>query len=145
MNICVKKNEVLRMHQVATAILFDSNNKLLIYLRDDKPEIPFPNHWDLFGGQVEEGETPEEALIRELKEELNVDIADYQFYKAFESNNESKANTKFVFVVRIKQSADELRLYEGQYLKAIELSERGNYKFANMLGEILNDYAKSGL
>lgn len=133
------------MLQVATALLFDRNNQLLIYLRDDKPEISFPNHWDLFGGHVEADETPEQALVRELKEELNVDITDYQFYKSFESRNETNANTKFVFVVKIKQSASDLTLYEGQYLNGINMSERGNYKFANMLGQILDDYAKSGL
>ena len=131
--------------QVATALLFDCNHKLLIYLRDDKPEISFPNHWDLFGGHVDEGETPEQALVRELKEELNVDITDYQFYKTFESTNETKPNTKFVFVVKISQAADELTLYEWQYLKGIDLFDLKKYRFANMLGEILKDYALSGL
>lgn len=129
------------MLQVATALLFDRNNKLLIYLRDDKPEISFPNHWDLFGGHVEANETPEEALVRELKEELNIEISDYQFYKSFESRNEAKANVKFVFVVRIKQSANDLTLCEGQRLEAIHIRERANYRFANILGEILDDYA----
>lgn len=123
-------------------ILFECNNNLLIYLRDDKPEISFPNHWDLFGGQVEENETPEQALIRELKEELNIDVVDYHFSKTFESTNETKANTKFVFVVHIKQQAATLTLYEEQELKAIELNERAIYKFANMLSEILDDYAE---
>jgi len=82
------------MQQVATALLFDCHNKLLICLRDDKPEISFPNHWDLFGGHVEENETPEKALVRELKEELNVDVVDYHFCKTFERTNETKANTK---------------------------------------------------
>ena len=129
------------MHQVATALLFDRDNKLLIYLRDDKPEISFPNHWDLFGGHVEANETPEQALVRELKEELNIDVREFEFYKAFESLNEEKPNTKFVFVVRIKEAAEELTLYEGQELRGIDLSEIGNYKFANMLGQILDDYA----
>jgi len=130
------------MLQVATALLFDRNNKLLIYLRDDKPEISFPNHWDLFGGHVEANETPEEALVRELKEELDIEISDYQFYKSFESRNEAKANVKFVFEVYIEQAAEELTLYEGQELRAIDLTGAGNYRFANMLGEILEDYIK---
>ena len=54
------------MNEAATVLLFDSEGKLLIYLRDDEPEIPFPNHWDLFGGHVEEGETPEMALVRQV-------------------------------------------------------------------------------
>ena len=129
------------MHKVATALLFDRNNRLLIYLRDNKPEISFPNHWDLFGGQVEENETPEQALVRELKEELNLHITDFAFYKTFESTNEQKPNTKFVFVVRTEKAVEELTLYEGQYLKGISLNERGSYKFANMLSEILDDYS----
>ena len=28
--------------KIAQALLFDRNNRLLIYLRDNKPEIPFP-------------------------------------------------------------------------------------------------------
>ena len=83
-------------------ILFECNNNLLIYLRDDKPEISFPNHWDLFGGQVEENETPEQALIRELKEELNIDVVDYHFSKTFESTNETKANTISISELRKK-------------------------------------------
>jgi 8-oxo-dGTP diphosphatase len=41
------------MRQIAQILLFDRNGKLLIYLRDDKADIPFPNRWDFFGGHVE--------------------------------------------------------------------------------------------
>ncbi len=129
------------MNKVATALLFDRNNKLLIYLRDDKPGIPFPNYWDLFGGHVDGGELPEQALVRELKEELDIEITDYRFYKCFESLSEERPNTKFVYVVHIKQTADELTLLEGQCLKGIGLSDYPAYRFANMLAEIIADYA----
>jgi len=38
------------MKQIAQVLLFDRHGRLLIYLRDEKPNIPFPNHWDFFGG-----------------------------------------------------------------------------------------------
>ncbi len=46
--------------------------KLLLILRDNKPTIPFPNTWNAPGGGVEEGESPEEAVCRELLEEISI-------------------------------------------------------------------------
>lgn len=47
-----------------------ADGRYLVQLRDDFPHLRVPGHWGLFGGRVEKGETPKEALIRELMEEL---------------------------------------------------------------------------
>jgi 8-oxo-dGTP diphosphatase len=51
------------------AILGDA---LLVYARDDKPDIPFPGMLDLPGGGREGNETPAECVTRELFEEFGV-------------------------------------------------------------------------
>lgn len=50
------------------------DGKILLVLRDNNPRIPYPNVWNTPGGGIEEGETPSEALIRELKEEVNLTV-----------------------------------------------------------------------
>jgi mutator protein MutT len=133
---------VIEMKHVATALLFDRNGQLLIYLRDDKPTIPFPNHWDLFGGHVEPGELPEEALIREIREELAIELSEYRHIADFECiEGDVAPNTKHVFVARTPRAAAELVLQEGQRLEAIDLKERHKYKFANVLGRLIDELA----
>ena len=133
------------MIQIAQILLFDRHNRLLIYLRDDKPKIPFPNHWDFFGGHVEAGETPAQAMVREVKEELGVDLLDWKLFRVYEcTEGDAYPNQKFIYDARIDQTAEELTLYEGQRLAAIEASGRGQFKFANILADILEDFIAAG-
>ncbi|MEV6945879.1 (deoxy)nucleoside triphosphate pyrophosphohydrolase [Streptomyces sp. NPDC051172] len=57
---------------VVGAALFDGD-RLLAARRSAPPELA--GRWELPGGKVEPGETPEAALVRELHEELGVDAA----------------------------------------------------------------------
>ena len=49
------------------------DGKILLGLRS-KTKTYYPSVWDVFGGHIESGEAPETALVRELKEELGVDV-----------------------------------------------------------------------
>ncbi len=56
---------------VAAAALMDCDGRVLMAQRPKGKE--FEGHWEFPGGKVEQGETPEEALIRELREELRIE------------------------------------------------------------------------
>lgn len=54
------------------AVFITYDKKLLMIHRDDIPNIVDPGKWSIIGGHIEEGETIEEGMRRECKEECNV-------------------------------------------------------------------------
>jgi len=61
-------------------VIENAEHKILLQLRDDSAAIAYPNTWGTFGGQVEQGETPLEAIVREIKEELGYDLENPEFF-----------------------------------------------------------------
>lgn len=61
-----------KLVHVVGAIIENENNEIFCALRS--PEMSLPNYWEFPGGKIENGETPEEALAREIKEEFNCTI-----------------------------------------------------------------------
>ena len=59
-----------RKHGVKALVIH--KEKILLVLRDNIPTIAHPNTWNMPGGGIEEGESPEQALVRELEEEINL-------------------------------------------------------------------------
>jgi 8-oxo-dGTP diphosphatase len=129
------------MKEIAAIILENDNRELLLYLRDNKPDIPFPDHWDLIGGHVEEGETPEQALVREVKEELNIDLKEYIFYKKYVClTGDAYENTKYIYYGRINLPIEKVTLLEGVRPQYFSRAEIPDVKFANILKSIVMEY-----
>jgi 8-oxo-dGTP pyrophosphatase MutT (NUDIX family) len=61
-------------HAVA-AIVHTTDGRYLLQHRDAIRSIFYPDHWGCFGGAIDAGERPREALARELREELGLDVA----------------------------------------------------------------------
>ena len=58
---------------VAACALIDADGRVLLAKRP--PGRPLAGLWEFPGGKVEPGETPEAALVRELQEELGIEVA----------------------------------------------------------------------
>jgi len=58
----------LKLIDVAVLVLLNHQNRVLLTQRRD--DVHLPNYWEFPGGKLEAGETPQQALIREIEEEL---------------------------------------------------------------------------
>ncbi len=64
----------MKLLLVAAVALIDADGRVLISQRPAGKSLA--GLWEFPGGKVEQGERPEAALIRELKEELDIDVAE---------------------------------------------------------------------
>lgn len=69
-----KKKE---LQKNAVAVIVNGDNKILLLKRSDYPKQWMPKKWSLVGGGIEKGETPEEAIVREIKEEIKLEINEF--------------------------------------------------------------------
>ncbi len=134
------------MKEIAAIIFENDKGEILLALRDNKSWIPFPNHWDLIGGHVEEGETPEEALIREVKEELDIDLKEYTFWRKYVClTGDAYENIKYIYTAKFNIPIEEVTLLEGQYPRYFSRNEIPKVKFANIIGSVVMDYINDSI
>lgn len=66
----------MKQIEVVAAIIQDSEGRIFATQRGYGE---WKDWWEFPGGKMEEGETPEEALVREIREELSTEISVYEF------------------------------------------------------------------
>jgi len=65
------------MKHVAVGIIID-NWRVLVCQR--KPTVPYPLKWEFPGGKLEHNETVVQALLRELREELSIEVTAHEAF-----------------------------------------------------------------
>ncbi len=111
-------------HQIALGVLLNEN-RLLITKR--KPDGLLGGLWELPGGKVQTGEIPSEACIREIKEEVNLEVEVGDFLTRI-----NHAYTHFKIVVHVyacELYGGEIRLKGPVDYRWIRASELHQYPF----------------
>ena len=80
-------------------IVKNSNDEILILRRHPKSRTN-PHKWELPGGKVDPGEFFDEALVREIKEETNLDGAVGDFYEAIQDDYVHKRTVQVVMYLK---------------------------------------------
>ncbi len=97
----------------ASIFFLNNDNQVLLLLRDNKKDIPFPNCWDALGGHVDPGETPPECIIREMKEEIGYQPESPVLFNVYDLDDRIDC----IFWQRANIDIQTIDLHEGQQLK----------------------------
>jgi 8-oxo-dGTP pyrophosphatase MutT (NUDIX family) len=119
------------------SVVIEENGKLLLQQRSDKKGI------DLIGGHIDPGETPEQAAVREAREEANVDVGLGRLICHFVWKDDDGEHEEWMFEAKIlsgKPSGSE----EGEvlWLSLQELDKR-KIAFPLMMEKFLEFYENS--
>jgi len=116
------------MYTVVPNVLgyLEKNNKLLLGLREDQPSKIYRNQWDLPGGQIEPGETAEEALRREFLEETGLVIVRARLMDAFHNYQPEEGAPGLCLLYRIEEVKGAMRAASD--LQALEYVEKSRIR-----------------
>ena len=116
----------MKIIKVVAAIL-QKEDKILIARK--KQGKPLAGYFEFPGGKIEEGETPEESLIRELMEEMNIKIAvkEYIGESIYDYGND-KVISLLGYTAEIIDG--EIKLSDHDIYEWVTLEQINNYKIA---------------
>ncbi len=130
---------------VVSVILTSADGRILLQQRDDKPDLHYPGWWTIFGGYVEDGETPEAAIRRELMEELRIDlpVTHWRTYDCPVRSIPGEVHTRnYVFTAALDRPVESLTLSEGQGMRLFTPEEAAPLVLAFAQHLILRDYLR---
>lgn len=117
-------------------ILLNDEQQVLLHLRDDKPEIPYPNMWGLPGGHIDEQEMPEECIHREMKEELGLELSSVQLFLAAERFY----GTEHTYWAKAHFAPETIVLSEGQEIRWFSYHDIQNMQLIYEDNVIIDDF-----
>jgi 8-oxo-dGTP diphosphatase len=130
----ISESEMTRPKEASIAFIFNTDGNLLL-LQRAKDDDWMPMKWATLGGGVENGEKPEESLVREAKEEANVDLTDIQH--TFDKEEDST----YVYVYKaICTNPDSIKI-SSEHEKYRWVNPQNVHKF-NTVPDLLEDLDK---
>ena len=124
--------------RIALAVLL-VGGRYVMQLRDDKSGISTPGVWGLFGGAIEDGEEPQIALLREVREELCIELHDFHFLWSVEHFGDFPGGPAryWLFEADITNLWGRHRLMEGQAVQHFAFDELRDFEIASFARDVI--------
>ena len=129
----------MKTRKVAVIIFYDDKKRIL--LQDRRGISKLGEEYGFFGGEIEDGETPEQAVVRETKEELNFDLKEYKYIGEYGYEIEDSLKKRFhfdfdavlckVFIAPLKNNLSKFKLKEGKKMQLFSLNEAEKLKMVS--------------
>lgn len=123
----------MRNIDISIAVVKNPQNLFLICLRPDY--VHQGGKWEFPGGKIQKNETAEQAMLRELKEEVGITALDYRLLETtFFDYGDKQLNLNFFLV---SQFTGEARAQEGQSMQWVKKAELDNFSFPDANAAII--------
>jgi mutator protein MutT len=132
----------LKLSRFAGIVLINDEAKVLLQLRSSFERL-YPNWWTLPGGRVEEGETSEQAIRREVKEELGIDLRSYDLFETIVEKTEQETVERRIYWANISERVESLILGEGAALEYFSSAEVSKLNVAFDLKPVIMNFLKT--
>ncbi len=113
------------MIKISVIWLVLPNGNVVLQRRDEKTDVS-PGLLSLFGGHVEAGETPEEAMYRELSEETSLDVPSLSISSAGSAelpHPNDPAMTRTMYFYKAAIDSDDFDVFEGEGSETYSITE----------------------
>ena len=118
----------MKIEQIkVVAGLILQNNKLLICQRPNFKDHPLK--WEFPGGKIKNDETNEEALMREINEELSINIINYEELISYNFNYKDLNKRVFIYFYLVNNFSGKVLNNFHKELKWIEIKDIREYDF----------------
>ena len=125
------------MQEVAKAILLEKG-RLVLQLRDTKPSIETPGMWSLFGGKIEKKEDPKKAMLREIEEELCIQVKEICYlWDCIYYREDGKEILHKIYEADITSLWGKHKLIEGQAVESFNYDQLKTLNIPPFVMEIL--------
>ncbi len=128
----------LQAFKIAVSAFMVKDGKVLILKRGDDDEAFLPGTWEVPGGGIDQGETIEQGVIRETREEAGIDVTVGRLFGYFEYvDGHGQKTVNLNFLCNAKNDQAEVDTSSGEMVGSrwIGLEEFKTVKFTSSVME----------